>query len=59
MLTFLWAYDFSIQYRAGRLHSICDALSTWSCVEVDCKYCEKVEKIYESENKEGGISTQN
>ena len=53
MLTFCRAYDFSIQHRAGRLHSICDALSTWPCVEMDCKYCEKVENRYESENKEG------
>ena len=56
MLTFLSAYDFSIQHRAGRLHSNCDALSRRPCVEADCKYCEKVENRYESENEEGTSS---
>ena len=56
MLTFLSAYDFSIQHRAGRLHSNCDALSRRPCVEADCKYCEKVENRFESENEEGRSS---
>ena len=56
MLTFLSAYDFSIQHRAGRLHSNCDALSRRPCVEADCKYCEKAENRFESENEEGRSS---
>ena len=52
MLTCLLAYFFSIQHRADRLHSSCDALSRSSCVEADCKYCEKMENRYESENEE-------
>ena len=46
MLTFLLAYDFSIQPRADTLHSNCDALSRRSYVEVDCKYCEKMINRY-------------
>ena len=52
MLTFLSAYDFSIQQRAGRLHSNCDALSRRPCVEVNCKYCERVERKFSGEQEE-------
>ena len=45
-LTFLSAYDFSIQHRAGRLHSNCDALSRRPCVDRNCKYCERVESRF-------------
>ena len=43
MLTLLSAYDFSIQHKAGRLHSNCDALSRRRCTDLNCKYCERVE----------------
>ncbi|MCG7876282.1 MAG: RNase H-like domain-containing protein [Candidatus Thiodiazotropha endolucinida] len=46
MLTFLSAYDFSIQHRAGRLHSNCDALSRRPCIDMNCKYCERVESKF-------------
>ena len=36
MLIFLLAYDLSIQHRADRLHSNCDALPRRSCVEAEC-----------------------
>ena len=52
MLTFLSAYDFIIQHRAGRLHSNCDSLSRRPCVEMNCKYCEKVEIKFADEQKE-------
>ena len=38
------------------MHSNCYALSRRPCVEADCKYCEKVENRYESENEEGRSS---
>ena len=53
ILTFLLTYDFAFQQRADRLHSNFDALSRRSSVEADCKYCEKMENRYESENEEG------
>ena len=49
MLTFLFAYDFSIQHRAGRLHSNFDALSRRPCTDLNCKYCEIVEIKFSSE----------
>ena len=42
-LTFLSGYDFSIEHRAGKLHSNADALSRRPCLENDCKYCTRVE----------------
>lgn len=42
-LTFLSAYDFTIQHRAGRLHSNADALSRRPCLESNCRYCSRVE----------------
>ena len=51
ILTFSSAYDFSIQHRAGRLHSNCDALSRRPCVEMNCKYCERVENKFASEQE--------
>ena len=46
MLTFLSAYDFSIEHRAGRLHSNCDALSRRPCFDLNYKYCERVESKF-------------
>ena len=51
MLTFLSAYDFSIQHRTGRLHSNCDALTRRPCVETNCKYCERVGNKFASEQE--------
>ena len=42
-LTFLSTYDFTIEHRAGRLHSNADALSRRPCIESNCKYCSNVE----------------
>lgn len=42
-LTFLSAYDFTIEHKAGRLHSNADALSRRPCIDDNCKYCERVE----------------
>ena len=49
MLTYLSSYDFSIQHRAGRLHSNCDPLSRRPCIELNCKYCEKVESKFSND----------
>ena len=49
MLTFLFAYDFSIEHRAGRLHSNFDALSRRPCTDLNIKYIERVEIKFSSE----------
>ena len=41
-LTALSVYDFTIEYRAGKLHSNADVLSRRPCVD-GCKYCDRVE----------------
>ena len=46
MLTFLSAYNFTIEHRAGRLHSNCDALSRRPCYDLRCKYCDRVESKF-------------
>ena len=46
MLTFLSAYNFTIEHRAGRLHSNCDALSRRPCYDFRCKYCDRVESKF-------------
>lgn len=39
----LQSYDFSIEHRAGKIHSNADALSRRPCRE-DCKYCNRAEE---------------
>ena len=47
-LTFISSYDFTIEHRAGRLHSNADALSRRPCIEENCKHCKKVEDNIEN-----------
>ena len=54
MLTFLSAYDFTIEHRAGRLHSNCDALSRRPCYDSKCKYCDRVESKFSEDMVEDG-----
>ena len=46
MLSFLSTYNFSIEHRAGRLHSNCDALSRRPCLDLNCRYCENVDSKF-------------
>lgn len=43
----LAAYDFTIEHRAGRLHSNADSLSRRPCCESGCRYCSRAEDRYE------------
>ncbi|MES9884337.1 MAG: reverse transcriptase domain-containing protein [Sedimenticola sp.] len=46
-LEILSAYQFKIEYRPGRVHSNCDALSRRPCYDQKCKYCDRAEQKYE------------
>ena len=46
-LEFLSTYDFTIEYRMGRIHNNADALSRRPCHSHKCKHCEKAEERYE------------
>ena len=54
MLNFLSAYDFTIEHRAGRLHSNCDALSRRPCYDSKCRYCDRIESKFSQEMVEDG-----
>ena len=40
------------QHGAGRLHCNCYSLSRRPCVELNCGYCENVERRFADEQKE-------
>uniref|UniRef100_A0A1B0GHP0 RNA-directed DNA polymerase n=2 Tax=Lutzomyia longipalpis TaxID=7200 RepID=A0A1B0GHP0_LUTLO len=37
-------YNYTLEYRAGRLHSNADALSRRPCLEENCQYCGRLEE---------------
>ncbi|KAL7841611.1 hypothetical protein SRHO_G00253020 [Serrasalmus rhombeus] len=43
-ITALQEFQFVIRHRAGRLHSNADALSRRPCLEVECRYCARLEQ---------------
>ncbi|KAI4901978.1 hypothetical protein NFI96_025061 [Prochilodus magdalenae] len=43
-ITALQEFQFTIQHRAGRLHSNADALSRRPCLELECRYCARLEQ---------------
>ncbi|KAL7841346.1 hypothetical protein SRHO_G00250370 [Serrasalmus rhombeus] len=43
-ITALQEFQFVIRHRAGRLHSNADALSRRPCLEVECRYCVRLEQ---------------
>ena len=45
-----------IQHRQGRMHSNADSLSRRPCMDVECSYCDRVERK-NSNSKEIGIQT--
>ena len=45
-----------IQHRQGRMHSNADSLSRHPCMNVECSYCDKVDRK-NSNPKEMGIQT--
>ena len=45
----LSAYTFTVQHRAGMIHSNADALSRRSCKDDHCRYCDSYENRYSSE----------
>ena len=48
-LTFLSAYNFTIEHRRGRVHdSNVDALSRRPCLEGNCRYCKRVEETQDN-----------
>lgn len=53
----LSTYDMEIQHRQGRLHSNADALSRRPCVDVECSYCDKVNKKNYTSLVEIGVQT--
>lgn len=51
----LQQYDFEVVYRKGVLHRNADRLSRRPCVEIDCRYCAKVE-LKDASNGESAIA---
>lgn len=47
----LQQYDFIITHRKGLSHKNADGLSRRPCIEVDCRYCSKVEILEESKKE--------
>uniref|UniRef100_A0A3B1J624 Gypsy retrotransposon integrase-like protein 1 n=1 Tax=Astyanax mexicanus TaxID=7994 RepID=A0A3B1J624_ASTMX len=43
-ITALQEFQFTIHHRAGRLHSNADALSCRPCLELECRYCARLEQ---------------
>ena len=53
-------YQFTIEYRAGRIHNNCDALSRRPCADKHCPHCERAETKYSTnEGTEHTVRTGN
>ena len=52
----LSTYDMEIQHRQGIMHSNADSLSRRPCMNVECSYCDKVDRK-NSNSQEIGIQT--